>query len=463
MTSKHTAKDLMPASRPAQRRAVYTAVAALSLGALGACKSSEILNVSSPDVLGVAAYSTPAGADALRYGVMGDFAYAYDGNTDAYTVISGNLADEIYTTDTFDDRLTINARKSLEVNANMESSYRNVMQAYLGANTAASVLATALPNNKSQRAEMYLIRGFTQIMFGEGWCSGTAFSPSDASGAVVYGVSNSTKQLFTLASASFDSALMFADTSNYIKYGAQVGKGRALLNLGQFAQAATAVAGVPIGYQYNTYHSTATSREQNGMWNATVNGSTRYSIIDNEGTNGLPFLTHDGGKDPRTPWVPSTRDAFNALEHNLPSETKFGRTSSGIVADGVEAQLIILEARLQGGAQSDRDAVFAGLNALRAGNSTPIAPIAGGSPTTQAAAVTQLFTERAYWEWLTGHRLGDLRRLVRQYGRGTESVYPTGALPVPLAGTYGTSTSITIPQNERNNPNFQGCLATEGF
>ncbi|MEO6877407.1 MAG: hypothetical protein ABI205_02930, partial [Gemmatimonadaceae bacterium] len=106
----------MPASRPARRRAVYTgvytAVAALSLGALGACKSSEILNVSSPDVLGVDAYSTPAGADALRYGVMGDFAVAFDGNTDSYSVITGNLADEIYTTDTFDDRLTINARHS---------------------------------------------------------------------------------------------------------------------------------------------------------------------------------------------------------------------------------------------------------------------------------------------------------------------------------------------------------------
>jgi hypothetical protein len=462
MTSKYTAKDLMPASCSARRRAVYTAVAALSLGALGACKSSEILNVSSPDVLGVDAYSTPAGADALRYGVIGDFAFAYDGNGDAFSVITGNLADEIYTTDTFDDRLTINARRSLEVNANMETEYRNVMQAYLGANTAVTVLATAVPNNKSQRAEMYLIRGFTEIFFGEGWCSGTAFSTSDASG-VVYGTPNSTKQLFTLAAASFDSALAFADTSARVKYGAQVGKGRALLDLGQFAQAATAVAGVPRSYQYLTYHSTATTREQNGMWSATDNGSSRYSVIDKEGLNGLPFLSHDGGTDPRVPWAPSKRDGFNALSHNLPDELKFGRTSSGIVADGVEAQLIILEARLQGGAQADRDAVFAGLNALRAGNSPAIAPIAGSAPTTQDAAVTQLFTERAYWEWLTGHRLGDLRRLIRQYGRAAESVFPTGNLPAPLAGTYGTSTSIVIPQNERNNPNFQGCLATEGF
>jgi hypothetical protein len=462
MTYKNTHKDLMPASRTARTRAVYTAVAALSLGALSACKSSEILNVNDPDVLGVAAYSTPAGADALRYGVIGDFAVAYDGSTDAFTVASGDLADEIYTTDTFDDRLTINARKSVEVNSAMEGLYRNLQQAHIEATTAASVLAKAVPNNKSQRAEMYLIRGFTEIFFGEAWCSGTPFSTQDDAG-VHYGKSNSTKDLFTIASASFDSALAFADTSNYIKYGAQIGKGRALLDLGQFAQAAAAVAGVPRSYQYLTYHSTATSRENNGMWSATVNGSTRYSVIDKEGINGLPYLSHDGGTDPRVPWAPSNRDGFDALSHNLPNQLKFGRTSSGIVADGTEAQLIILEARLQGGTQADRDAVFAGLNNLRATNSPAIPPIAGTAPTTQAAAVDQLFTERAYWEWLTGHRLGDMQRLMRQYGRAADSVFPTGALPGGRAGTYGEGTNIVIPLTEKTNPNFTGCLASSGF
>jgi hypothetical protein len=137
---------------------------------------------------------------------------------------------------------------------------------------------------------------------------------------------------------------------------------------------------------------------------------------------------------------------------------KFGRTSNGIVGDGTEAQLIILENTLQAGTQTARDAVFAGLNQLRATNSPAIPAIAGSSPTTQDAAVTQLFTERAYWEWLTGHRLGDLRRLVRQYGRGSETVFPTGTLSGPLAGTFGTSVNIVIPQSERNNPNYTGCI-----
>jgi len=96
---------------------------------------------------------------------------------------------------------------------------------------------------------------------------------------------------------------------------------------------------------------------------------------------------------------------------------KFGQTTSGIVADGTEAQLDILEARLQGGTQADRDAVFAGLNSLRTTNTPAVPAMTGSAPTTQDAAITQLFTERAYWGWLTGKRLGDMRRLVRNYTR----------------------------------------------
>lgn len=39
------------------------------------------------------------------------------------------------------------------------------------------------------------------------------------------------------------------------------------------------------------------------------------------------------------------------------------------------------------------------------------------------------FCERAFWMFGTGHRLGDLRRLIRQYGRTAETIFPTGAYP----------------------------------
>ena len=39
-------------------------------------------------------------------------------------------------------------------------------------------------------------------------------------------------------------------------------------------------------------------------------------------------------------------------------------------------------------------------------------------PGTPAAREDLMFRERAFWLFGTGHRLGDMRRMIRQYGRG---------------------------------------------
>jgi hypothetical protein len=71
--------------------------------------------------------------------------------------------------------------------------------------------------------------------------------------------------------------------------------------------------------------------------------------------------------------------------------------------------------------------------------------------------VDNLFGERARWLWLTAHRLSDLRRLIRQYGRATESVFPTG--PYFKQGlVYATDVNFPVPIDEQNNPKFQQCL-----
>jgi hypothetical protein len=75
--------------------------------------------------------------------------------------------------------------------------------------------------------------------------------------------------------------------------------------------------------------------------------------------------------------------------------------------------------------------------------------------------VDQLFSERAFWLFATGHRLGDMRRLIRQYGRDPETVFPTGDW---FKGglTYGTDVNLPLPRREQNNPNVpnggDGCL-----
>jgi hypothetical protein len=448
-------------------RTGFMLAGAALLTLVGGCKSSEILNVTNPDILAPGVFNTPTGTDPLRFGVISDFTLAFDGNTDSFTTMSGDMSDEMVASDTFAERLSVNSRSPIDVNSSTESVYRNLQQAHSGAIKAATVLGATQPAQKWQRGEMFMLRGFVEIFLAEGFCSGTAFSTADDNGVVTYGPIYSAADLYNLAVASFDSASQLADTSKRVLFGTQIGKARALLNLGKFAEAATAVNGVPRTFQLLTFHSTASTREQNGMWNAAANGSSRYSVVTKEGGNGLPYLATT--TDPRIPWAASTRIGFNSISTNLPTETKFGQTTSGIVGDGTEAQLDILEARLQGGTQADRDAVFAGLNTLRTTNAPAIAAIAGSAPTSQAAAVDLYFQERAYWTWLTGHRLGDMRRLVRQYGRDAETVFPTGlvsnsgnpSVTGQLAGSYGTATSMIIPFSERNNPNFKGCLDTK--
>src|SRR5205823_1257762 len=171
--------------------------------------------------------------------------------------------------------------------------------------------------------------------------------------------------------------------------------------------------------------------------------------------------------EPRIPWSTSTRAGFSSQFAAQPNQSKFGQFTDGAVTTGAEARLIELETQLQANTQAARDAIYAGLNSLRTGGApiggsstanVTVAAMTSGAPTTQDGAIDLLYKERAYWLWLTGHRLGDLRRLVRIYKRDTESVFPTGQLTPPLEGTYGTGTTVTVPFAERNNPNFSGCL-----
>jgi len=51
-----------------------------------------------------------------------------------------------------------------------------------------------------------------------------------------------------------------------------------------------------------------------------------------------------------------------------------------------------------------------------------------------------LYRERAFWLYLTGRRLGDLRRLIKNYGRDPEAIFPAGAR-IPNT-RYGSATAI---------------------
>lgn len=438
-------------------RRLLAPAGALAAGlAVGAC-STDTLEVSNPDVINADAVTNAAGATAVRNGALRDFAVVYSGTQDGFIVATGNLADEINATDTFFDRLLPNERSIPNNLPVQDTYYTNLHRARTGAARAIRLWTQLKPAAKDSLSELYSLRGFTETFFGEAYCAGVPFS-DEQDGQIAYGEPLTTPQLFQRSVATFDSALANATAAN-LQQLAAVGRGRALLNLGQFAEAARAVAAVPTTFRYQVFHSAATGAQFNGVWSGLSVPSARYMAATNEGTNGYAYLQTPA--DPRMPWAPSTRLGFDGSTRNMPTQMKYpANTSPATLADGIEARLIELEARLQGGAQADRDAVFAGLNTLRATAVTPGMPaLTGGAPTTQAAAVDQFFRERAAWLWLTGHRLGDMRRLIRQYGRAANTVFPVGPVATRVGSTYGSDVNYPIPFIESNNPKAQqGCL-----
>lgn len=444
------------------RRMVRPASALAAAAAVAGC-TTDILTVPTPNVLAEAGLGGSLGATTTRNGTMMDFIVAFSGTQDGFVMATGNLGDEIQTTDTFADRYNTDQRNSNELlGGAINTTYNNLQRARSGLTSSIEkwkAAKTEVAAVKDSLSEMYAIRGFTEMFFAEAYCSGVPFSSVAANGDFNYGQPLTTAQMLTTANASLDTALANSTGATYRSL-ASIGKARALLNQGQFAQAATAVSAVPTSFRYVLSHSIATGRQNNGIWQGTFVAGSRYNVGTREGTNGIDYLVTPA--DPRVPWVPSARTGFDGTSRNLPTQQKYTAQAAPItLADGIEARLIEAEARLNattGGSQADRDAMFAQLNTLRAtGLSTAIAPLPA-APTTQAAAVDMLFKERAYWLWLTGHRLGDMRRLIRQYGRAANTVFPVGGLQYRPGNSYGNDVNLVVPFAEKNNPNFTGCI-----
>jgi hypothetical protein len=185
------------------------------------------------------------------------------------------------------------------------------------------------------------------------------------------------------------------------------------------------------------------------------------------GTNGLRYA--DAGsptapiRDPRVANTPK----FLSYDPSTPYPNPNKYSSGGapvVLGSGIEARLIEAEAALQA---NDIPGWKAALNDLRANASSPAIPALQNDSTTNASATLRaavMFRERAFWLYGTGHRLGDLRRLVRQYHQSIQSTFPIGQLfPSNSASAYNAlfyvdQPNLVPPRAEQNaNPNYVGC------
>jgi hypothetical protein len=484
---------------PTSRRILLHAV--VLCGVLAGCSADGILgsNTLPPDVPDPAQTKTPAGALAAYRGAVGQFAKAFGGRV-GVAIPTAVLSDELqsgnvsvagvteYWMPTDARALPEYADPSLDAYATVPGTpsraYGELQKARGQMNQALGALRAYAPDAPvALQGRLYALNGYAEIFLADLFCSGVPLSTLDFDGDFTYQPGSTTREVYARAVAHFDSALALATDSAAVMSLARVGKARALLALADYAGAGQAVAGVGDDFQY------ALAYSQQPVPNAEVAdliftgllpgiASTVWGyeggamMTDREGTNGLPFISIH---DPRTPGELQGTDRLGRPRYLPPQNSQAG-DAMVTLASGVEARLIQAEAQLNAG-----DAGWlATLNALRTDGTfdtqpNPVDPaktdtlwhagtggVAGLAPLADpgdpAQRVDLVFQERGYWLFLTAHRQGDLRRLVREYGRAPETVYPTGTYG-GLDGRYGTEVNAPIPATERlHNPQFHGCL-----
>jgi starch-binding outer membrane protein, SusD/RagB family len=286
-------------------------------------------------------------------------------------------------------------------------------------------------------------------------------------------------EVFAVALSHLDSALTLLTATDAatvaIRNSVLVARGRVLVNLGRFADAAAAVASVPTSFRFDATHSLTGGNNQIWALNTSAKRYTVGDSVDPAGRilNAMPFAS---ANDPR---VPTTGSSLGTSSQgtgfdgttNFVIQRLFGRVDPTPMLSGLDARLIEAEAKLSA---NDIAGMMTILNSLRSSpptianfsgtGSTPgtsVAVIPAGlqplaTPATKDAATTLFFREKAFWTFGRGQRLGDLRRQIRQYGRSAESVFPSGKFF--KGDNYGSDVNLPIHPDETNNTAFSGCL-----
>ncbi len=446
--------------RTALPAVVGLATAGLLLLPLTACNTGDLLNVQDPDIVTPSSLQGETGLKTLYTGAVGDFELGYQGGTgggsfpDAVVTSSALMSDEMYLSGTFPTRTEFDQRSIDIKNSTLNGMFFRLQRAR--ASTAAAAAAIEAAASSDPRVgELLAMNGFTKLGFAENYCSGVPFSVVSASGELQYGDPQTTTDILNSAITTFDNAISAAGSDDEIANLARVGKARAQLDLGNFADAATTASSVPTDFVYNlapSINSSVSGRSvENGVYSANT-AQRRLSVANQDGSTGLPF--RDG--DPRVPveenaqgGFDSTSPQFNLIEFAQTGEV-LGREATFPLATGIEARLIEAEGALQAGNNAGMLQILNDLRAMEPG----LDPLS--DPGSATARQDMLFQERAFWLYATGHRLSDLRRLVRQYGRSADAVFPSGSYF--KGGSYGSDVNYPIPFNEQNNPNFTQCI-----
>lgn len=450
------------------RRALGLVAIAAALP-LAACNLDEALSIDNPYTVTpgtardtVNLYNTYAGARAR-------FATAIGGRQNregGYVLQTATFTDEMVDSDGFATRQALDRRRPGESNGAVYDPYSFLQQARAEATNAAALFATTSQAGSDLHANLYNVIGYAELMLAEAFCSGIPLSLVDNNGQFLPSAGQPTSAVLDSAIAAFDKAASLGASYPTEVNLARVGKARALMFKGDYTGAAAVAATVPTSFVYYVEYNGLAQDSYNAI-EELANEEKRWSTVDMEGTNGLAFMS---AHDPRTPWgkadgtlyAPNGDGATSAADGQIHfSQLVYPSRDSDIrLASGMEARYIQAEAALKA---TNPVLALDFVNQARAANNayvpagTPLGALTsaqfGADAATQART---LFRERGFSLWLTGHRLGDLRRMQKYFGFAANTIWPVGT--DRRGDAYGTDVVLTIPAEERNNPLYTGCI-----
>lgn len=420
------------------------------------------------DVVNPKSVKNDRGAESLYRGVMLGFTALYSGSPSnalsegasrrvGFSHITGLLSDELSKVqgeyafpqtflDRVDSRLLFADENLIE--SGSEKMFKELNRIRVGSQEARGMIRKYGINlSPTYIGHLFAIEGHVTTMLADLYCSGIPLGTVDFEKDYTLTRGFTTVEVYQHAIALFDSADLYVGDSTRFANFARLGRARAQLSIGNLAQASAEVTTIPTEFVYQLSF-TGLSPSYKYVLNPRFE---RYG--DREGVNGLPFKS---GGDPRT-LLPALSNMASPLT----------------LSSGVEARLIEAEAALIGSDASwltmlnklrttcvtaDDCAIPAPAGTGMVSGLPPLEDPAPGASIADTAARTLrlklILTERAYWMFLTGHRQGDLRRVIRNYQWHPSTAYPIGRY---WSSSYGLSMNLPVPRAEQVNPLYRGC------
>lgn len=413
----------------------------------GLVACDDILSVDNPGSIDESDLSDPALEQTIINGVIGEFQY-----THSYSSLwTGVVSDELLLDHTHVPTIPMVLRTFDESNVYVNNVYSFWQRSRASADDAVDRLEELHGDdafNSLNMLKALSYGGYSYILLGETFCAAPVNVSEAYSSSELFGFAlDRFEEAMDVADAAEAAGEPSADVERYRNF-VQLGAARASLNLGNFDDAISYAEQVDADFEKWNRHSDNSSRQYNPFQDPTTGANNRHL------SPGLPFQELD---DPRVThtdekmtslvegtmmYIPFQPFSFSGWSLDSPNQ-EFTRNADVRIASSLEAEYIIAEAE---GAQGSTTDALTLINERR--------DFAGQDPFVSIdndEIMEELRVQRSRDFYLTGKRLGDLRRYVDLYD---VDLFPSGTDPFQDE-TYGDQRCLVIPQSEINdNPNL---------